>query len=138
MKTRMLALAFALPVLSVLAATPEDVAAARAAKEQLAWFTPAAARRAMADLKTNSKYDYAKHNAAVEALIAKLDYAKTALEKGTDAEKAEAVKLVEGYRAAMLANPILDFDKILCVHRKINGARGAFGGRGSGMTGLNA
>ena len=138
MKTRMLALAFALPVLSVLAATPEDVAAARAAKEQLAWFTPAAARRAMADLKTNSKYDYAKHNAAVEALIAKLDFAKTALEKGTDAEKAEAVKLVEGYRAAMLANPILDFDKILCVHRKINGARGAFGGRGSGMTGLNA
>lgn len=138
MKTRMLALAFALPVLAVLAATPEEAAAARRAREQLLRFTPEAARRAMADLKANPKYDWAKHNPAVEALIAKLDFAKRALEKGTDAEKAEAVKLVEGYRAAMLANPILDFDKILCVHRRINGARGAFGGRGSGMTGLNA
>ena len=138
MKTRMLALAFVLPVLAVLAATPEEAAAARRAREQLLRFTPEAARRAMADLKANPKYDWAKHNPAVEALIAKLDFAKRALEKGTDAEKAEAVKLVEGYRAAMLANPILDFDKILCVHRRINGARGAFGGRGSGMTGLNA
>ncbi|MGN0845968.1 MAG: SUMF1/EgtB/PvdO family nonheme iron enzyme [Kiritimatiellia bacterium] len=139
MRTRLLfALALACPALAVCAATPEANAAARRAREQLARFTPEAARRAMADLKTNPKYDYAKHNPAVEALIAKLDFARTALEKGTDAEKAEAVGLVEGYRAAMLANPILDFDKILCVHRKINGARGAFGGRGSGMTGLNA
>ncbi len=138
MKTQLVALALVLPALFASAATPEADAAARRAKEQMAWFSPDAARRAMADLKTNPKYDYAKHNPAVEALIAKLDFVKTALAKGSDAEKAEAVKLVEAYRAAMLANPILDFDKILCVHRKINNARGAFGGRGSGMTGLNA
>ena len=124
--------------LAAVAATPEQGAAVRRAREQLARFTPEAARRAMADLKTNPKYDYAKHNPAVEALIERLDAVKTALAKGTDAEKADAVKLVEGYRAAMLANPILDFDKILCVHRKIGNPRGAFGGRGSGMTGLNA
>ena len=46
MKTRMLALAFALPVLAVLAATPEEAAAARRAREQLLRFTPEAARRA--------------------------------------------------------------------------------------------
>ena len=56
MKTRMLALAFALPVLSVLAATPEDVAAARAAKEQLAWFTPAAARRATSPRHSEARF----------------------------------------------------------------------------------
>ena len=78
----MLALAFALPVLAVLAATPEEAAAARRAREQLLRFTPEAARRAMADLKTNPKYDWAKHNPAVEALIAKLDSAKRALGRG--------------------------------------------------------
>ncbi len=122
---------------SASAAAP-DAAAVRRAKEQLARFTPEAARRCMADLKANPKYDYAKHNAAVEALIANLDATKSALEKGDDAAKAAAVARVAAYRAAMLANPILDFDRILCVHRRIGNARSAFGGRGSGMTGLNA
>ena len=120
------------------AAAAPDAAAVRRAKEQLARFTPEAARRCMADLKANPKYDYAKHNAAVEALIANLDATKSALEKGDDAAKAAAVARVAAYRAAMLANPILDFDRILCVHRRIGNARSAFGGRGSGMTGLNA
>ena len=132
-----LAALLALAVSAVSAAGP-DAAAVRRAKEQLSRFTPEAARRCMADLKANPKYDYAKHNAAVEALIANLDTTKKALESGDDAAKAAAVARVEAYRAAMLANPILDFDKILCVHRKIGNARGAFGGRGSGMTGLNA
>ena len=118
-----------------LVAAPDPV---RQAREQLALVKPDAARRALADLKGNPKYDYAKNAAAVEALLAKIDQVRTDLEKGDDAAKAAAVQLVEGYRKAMLANPILDFDQILCVHRKINGPRGAFGGRGSGMTGLNA
>ena len=125
MKFGLVAWTLAIPAL-LFAATPEETAA-RAAREQLALFKPEAARRAMADLKNSKGYDYARHNAAVEALIAKLDTVRSALEKGDAAQKAEAVKLVEGYRAAMLANPVLDFDKILCVHRKINGARGAFG-----------
>ena len=112
---------------AAMAAAPDE-GAVRRAKEQLLRFTPAAARRAMADLKSNPKYDYAKYNPAVEALIAKLDETKAALNGEDDVAKAAAVARVEAYRQAMLANPILDFDKILCVHRKINGARGAFGG----------
>ena len=125
---------FACAALS-LAAAPDPV---RQAREQLALVKPEAARRALADLKGNPKYDYAKNAAAVEALLSKIDQVRNDLEKGDDAAKAAAVQLVEGYRKAMLANPVLDFDQILCVHRKINGPRGAFGGRGSGMTGLNA
>ena len=125
---------FACAALS-LAAAPDSV---RQAREQLALVKPEAARRALADLKNNPKYDYAKNAAAIEALLARIDQVRTDLEKGDAAAKAAAVQLVENYRKAMLANPILDFDKILCVHRKIGNPRGAFGGRGSGMTGLNA
>jgi len=118
-----------------LSATP-DAAAMRRAKEQLALFKPDAARRAMADLKTNPKYDWERHAAAVEALIAKEKDVRAALASGKGADK--AIALMEGYRAAMLANPILDFGKILCVHRKIENPRAASGGRRSGMTDLNA
>ena len=147
MKGHLIGIVCGLIAATAFSATP-DAAAVRRAKEQLALFKPDAARRAMADLKSNPKYDWAKHNAAVEALIAKEAAARAALganAAGTAAphnvqpiSKEEAVALVEAYRAAMLANPVLDFDKILCVHRKIGNPRGAFGGRGSGMTGLNA
>ena len=130
---------FALTALAAAAfAASPDAAAVRRAREQLLRFTPEAARRAMADLKNNPKYDWAKYNAAVEDLIAKLDETKSALDGEDDAAKEAAVERVEAYRQAMLANPILDFGQILCVHRKIGNPRGAFGGRGSGMTGLNA
>ena len=125
---------FACAALS-LAAAPDPV---RQAREQLALVKPDAARRALADLKNNPKYDYAKNAAAIEALISQVDKVKADLEGGDDAAKAAAVQLVENYRKAMLANPVLDFGQILCVHRKIGNPRGAFGGRGSGMTGLNA
>ena len=126
---------------SVAAVAAPDAAAVRRAKEQMALFKPEAARRAMADLKTNPRYEWAKHNAAVEALIAREKGVRAALAPLKDRSTVavdEAVALVEGYRAAMLANPVLDFDRILCVHRTIKNPRSAFGGRGSGMTGLNA
>ena len=137
MKGHLIGIVCGLIAATAFSATP-DAAAVRRAKEQLALFKPDAARRAMADLKSNPKYNWAKHNAAVEALIAKREFVQTALAGKDVAKQAEAVALVEAYRAAMLANPVLDFDKILCVHRKIGNPRGAFGGRGSGMTGLNA
>ena len=137
MKGHIIGIACGLIAATALSAAP-DAADVRRAKEQLALFKPEAARRAMADLKANPKYDWAKHNAAVEALIAKADEVRAALAGKDAAKQEEAIALVEAYRAAMLANPILDFDKILCVHRKIGNPRGAFGGRGSGMTGLNA
>ena len=129
--------AAAVAVASLVVAAPDE-AAVRRAREQLLRFTPAAARRAMADLKTSAKYDWARHNAAVEDLISHLDDVKAALDGDDDAAKAAAVARVEAYRAAMLANPVLDFGRILCVHRRLGNPRGAFGGRGCGMTGLNA
>ena len=113
MKGHLIGIACGLIAATALSAAP-DAAAVRRAKEQLALFKPEAARRAMADLKSNPKYDWAKHNAAVEALIAKADEARAALAGKDAAKQAEAVALVEAYRAAMLANPVLDFDKILC------------------------
>ena len=137
MKGYLFASMCALTVAAAMAAAP-DAAEVRRAREQLALFKPEAARRAMADLKANPKYDWAKHNAAVETLIAKEDEVCAALAGKDAAKQAEAIALVEAYRAAMIANPVLDFDKILCVHRKIAKPRSAFGGCGSGMTGLNA
>ncbi|MBQ9432223.1 MAG: SUMF1/EgtB/PvdO family nonheme iron enzyme [Kiritimatiellae bacterium] len=123
---------------SCLFADTPDAADVRRAQEQLRWFQPEAARRALADLKRNPKYEWERHHQAVEALIDNLDEIRNALKSGDPARCAGAVKAVEGYRAAMLANPLLDFDRILCVHRKLGNPRGAFGGRSMGMTGLNA
>lgn len=121
-----------------LAAAPLSKDRIRQLKEECERFNPEAAERALKDLAKNPKYDIAKHRAAVEALRAKRADVMTALNGSDPAKQAEAEKLVEGYRAAMLANPILDFDKILCVHRKLGNPRGAFTGRGIGFNGLNA
>ena len=133
----------------VLPANAEDAATHRVA-EQLRYFSASAARRGLADLKANPKYDYGKWAPKVEALIAAEGDVRAVLKAeaapglvppaptGRKLSTDEAVALVAGYRAAMLANPILDFDRILCVRRKIKNPRSAFGGRASGMTGLNA
>ena len=122
----------------------------RAAREQMRVFSAAAAKRFLADMKGNTKYDYAKHAPAIEALIAKEHAVYAALggsrscasEKVADAQ--EAVRMVEAYRQAMLANPVLDFDEILCVRRKVAEPRRAtypqqlLGDYDFGFTGLNA
>ena len=137
-------------VFASVALSAADAAAAHRAAEQLRYFSAPAARRALADLKANPKYDYTKWAPKVEALIAAEGDVRAVLKAeaapglvppaptGRKLTADEAVALVEGYRAAMLANPILDFDRILCVRRKIKNPRSAFGGRASGMTGLNA
>ena len=92
MKGHLIGIVCGLIAATAFSATP-DAAAVRRAKEQLALFKPEAARRAMADLKSNPKYDWAKHNAAVEALIAKADEARAALAGKDAAKQAEAVLL---------------------------------------------
>ncbi|MCQ2390896.1 MAG: SUMF1/EgtB/PvdO family nonheme iron enzyme [Kiritimatiellae bacterium] len=146
-KKALLAAACAVVAIPLVAA---EAAAVKSAAEQLRYFKADAARRCLDDLKGTAGYDYAKWAPKIEALIAAEGDVREALKAevavgitppastGKKLSEDEAVKLVADYRAAMLANPILDFDQILCVHRKINGARSAFGGRGSGMTGLNA
>ncbi len=144
-----------LAVILASAAQPDEAAVVRA-REQMRLFSADGVKRVLADLKANPKYDYAKWAPKAEALVAKecavrkalgamvaIDGSKVASCKcGSDCKCSvsveEAVKMVSEYRDAMLANPVLDFDRILCVRRRIGGPRGAFGGRGSGMTGLNA
>ena len=138
----------------------------RAAREQMRVFNAAAAKRFLVDMKGNAKYDYAKYAPAIEALIEKEQSVRVALggsrscatetggarscatEQGPDAQErvppAEAVRMVEAYRQAMLANPVLDFDEILCVRRKVVEPRRAtypqqlLGDYDFGFTGLNA
>ncbi|MDO5318447.1 MAG: SUMF1/EgtB/PvdO family nonheme iron enzyme [bacterium] len=125
-------------------------------REQMRWFSADAARRSLAHLKAQQGYDYAKHASAVEALIAREDAVRAALQapfggvRGNKKEDpvvpavanavsiGEAVRLVEAYRAAMLANPILDFDQLLLIRRKMAHPASAFGGRACGFLGLNA
>ena len=107
-------------------------------KEQLKRFDPAAAKRFLADMKGNPKYDYAKHAPAVDKLVNEIDRVKADLDSGDKAKQDSAVAVYEAYRAAMLANPILDFDKILCVRRIVKDARNASHGRKIGFLGINA
>ncbi len=110
----------------------------RQAKEQMAWFNPDAAKRLLEDLKGNKKFDYAKHGAVIEKMIVDYKDVKAALEGNDMKAKKEAVKAYQEYRAAMLANPILDFDKILCMRRYVPWARKIRGGHTIGMTWMNA
>ena len=82
--------------------------------EGIVRFRPAAARAAMERLKGVPGYDYARHSAAVEAFIAAWSAA------GTNAPAAEAPRaLYEGYRQAVLSDPTLNLDSILCVYRHV-------------------
>ena len=82
-------------------------------------FNAAAARLAVEDLARDPSYDAVRHRAAVEALAARRDWAVAHLNPTNADGRAEAVALVEGYRAALLANPRLDADQILCVRRHL-------------------
>ncbi len=108
------------------------------AKEQMAWFNPDAARRVLADLRGNPKFDYAKHGTVIERMIAGHAQVKAALAGADQKAKRAAVKAYQDYRAAMLANPVLDFDKILCMRRCLPWSRRIKGGHTIGMTWMNA
>jgi formylglycine-generating enzyme required for sulfatase activity len=101
-------------VLFSCAAALAGAARADAVAEGLSRFSPAAARAAVERLKNAPGYDYPRHHAAVEELIA----AWTAA--GTNAPFAAAPRaLYEGYRQAILADPTLELDQILCVRRHV-------------------
>ena len=123
------------------------------AREQMRWFSAAGARRALDHLRKRRGYDVGRHEQAVEALIAREASVRRTLEAprawvrgnrdAVDTTAAvmpidEAVALVENYRAAMLANPILDIDELLLIRRKMACPSSAFGGRPCGFLGLNA
>ena len=59
----------------------------------------------------------APHRAALAAFAARRAALVAALEKNETGVVAEAERLVAGVRAALLANPLLDFDRLLVVQR---------------------
>ena len=148
-------LAAACAALVGLAGTDEAARVVRL-RDEARRFNAAAARLAVEDLARNPSYDAARHRAAVEALAARRDWAVDHLNPTNADGRAEAVALVEGYRAALLANPRLDADQILCVRRHLGNsiwpinAHGMVGGsdgpphtkralsRDLGLLGLNA
>ncbi len=91
-------------------------------KEDLARFNPAAARRSVEDLASShgDLYDARRHRAAVEALALRSEEAGAGLGGQDPARQRDAEALIEAARAALLANPLLDFDRILALRRTLD------------------
>jgi len=90
---------------------------ARQLREEAMRFDAVAANLAVDDLSKNPSYNATAHRAAVKALAARKDWAAAHLADASDPAAEEAAALVRGFRAALLANPLLDPDRILCVRR---------------------
>lgn len=86
---------------------------------QLSGVNPEAVRLAIEDLEKAfpGRYDGATHRKTLAKFEAgRADMLKL-LAAGLPAEPAEIERLMAGVRAALLANPLLDFDKLLVVRR---------------------
>ena len=89
-----------------------------------------AANRAIEDLGRShpGTYDAATHRAALAAFNNKQQDIKKALDGGDPAGLEQAASLIKGVRMALLANPLLDADKIMMIRRQ----------RGEGFISLNS
>ena len=92
----------------------------RQLREEALRFAAVAATLAVDDLAKNPSYAAAAHRAAVKALADRRDWAVARLADANDPAAEEAAALVRNYRAALLANPLLDADRILCVRRLLD------------------
>ena len=118
--------------LAAAAQTPEDLARVRELyrrsidtrniASQFAAINVEAARLAVADLEKSfpEKYDAARHRKAIESFAARQNALSTELNSGNLSPESltEAKALVAGVRGAMLANPVLDFDRLLIIQRQ--------------------
>ena len=118
--------------LAATAATPGDLDKVRAlyrqgidvrnVAEQFAAINVEAARLAVADLEKSfpGKYDAVRHRPAIEAFAARQVELSAELNSGNlkPESLAEAKALLAGVRQAMLANPVLDFDRLLIIQRQ--------------------
>ena len=89
-----------------------------------------AASRAIEDLAGAypGTYDAASHRTALAAFKTKQQEIKQALESGDPVKEEAAEALIKGMRMALLANPLLDGDKIMMIRRQ----------RGEGFISLNS
>lgn len=109
-------------------------------KEDLSRFSPEAARRAVDDLgrRYETRYGAVKHRLAVEALAVRREAVRRALDGGNETDQREAEALIEAVREAMLANPLLDFDRVLAVRRTLDAQTARRGmGKEVGFLNLN-
>lgn len=103
---------------------------------------PEAAQLAIEDMAAQwpDRYDATKHRAELAAFVARRAALIEALGRGEASAESEAHMLVAGVRAALLANPLLDFDRLLVLKRgfpKPDAARKAMG-NALGVSSLNA
>jgi formylglycine-generating enzyme required for sulfatase activity len=87
---------------------------------------PEAVNRAIDDLGRTfpGKYDAARHRRALVELQTTRTALLESLAKGQPVEPAAVEKLLNGVRTALLANPLLDFDRLLVVRRSPAGSTG--------------
>ncbi|MFO7774611.1 MAG: SUMF1/EgtB/PvdO family nonheme iron enzyme, partial [Candidatus Hydrogenedentota bacterium] len=92
----------------------------RAAREGLERFSPRAMRMAIDDLASRYPDRFGEAGAALEkvaAIEARLPALREALDAATEGALAEAEAVLEFQRETLLANPLLDFDRILVLER---------------------
>ena len=99
-------------------------------RKEFARINADAVSRAVEDLAHTcpGTYDAATHRATLAAFKAKQAAIKSALDGGDQAKLDEAESLIKGMRLALLANPLLNGDRILMIRRQ----------RGEGFISLNS
>jgi formylglycine-generating enzyme required for sulfatase activity len=129
-------------ILVLAAGTVRAAPDAKAAARQFESINVEAAGLAIDDMAKTwpDRYDATKARAALAAFTAKREALSAALQRGDTAAAAEASKLAGEVRAALLANPLLDCDRVMVLRRqfpKPAAARSAMGGA-LGVGSLNA
>lgn len=116
--------------LAAKAVTPQDLNAVRElyrkelfGREWVTWLSGVnveAARLAIDDMEKSfpGKYDGTKHRKVLEAFAVRREAIVAELRAGNMKSCAEAQSLYAGVRQALLANPVLDFDRILLIDRR--------------------
>lgn len=133
---------YMLPCAVLFAGTVLAAADPASALRELDAIQPAAVRLAIDDMAAQwpDRYDARRHREALAAFEARRTGLAEALGRGEVAAEAEARLLLSGVRAALLANPLLDFDRLIVLKRgfpKPEVARKAMGAA-LGVGSLNA
>lgn len=139
---RSAAVCCAAAILALAAGTVRAAPDVKAAARQLEAINVEAAALAIDDMARTwpDRCDAAKARAALAAFTAKREALAAALQRGDTTAAAEAMKLAGDVRAALLANPLLDSDRVMVLRRqfpKPAAARGAMGAA-LGVGSLNA
>ncbi len=107
-----------------------------AVRDGLERFSPRATRMAIDDMASafpDRFADAPAHLERLSAIEARLPELREALAVGAEGALAEAEAVLDFQREVLLANPLLDFDKLLVVRRNLGGGARSAMGRAIGM-----